>query len=76
MSLKVLGSSNDAVGIVVVSVAWVFLVDLKVAHFCMVGADSPWKDLRRSCYGLMNKKWRCESKNCLPKGPHICPGFG
>lgn len=56
MCLKVLGSPNHAVGVVVVSVAWVVLIDLEVAHFCTVGADSPWKKLRRSCYGLMSKK--------------------
>ena len=43
MSLKILGSPNHAVDVVVVSVAWVFLVDLEVAHFGTVGADSPWK---------------------------------
>lgn len=41
MSFKVLGSPNHAVGVVVVSVAWVFLVDRAVAHFCTVGADPP-----------------------------------
>lgn len=52
MPLKVLGSPNHAVGVVVVSVAWVFLVDLEVAHFRTVGADSPWKELRRVFMGL------------------------
>ena len=41
ISLKVLGSPNHAIDVVVVSDAWVCLVDLEVAHFCMVGADSP-----------------------------------
>lgn len=56
ISLKVLGSPNHTVGVIAVSVAWVILVDLDVAHFCMVGADSPWKELRRSCYRLISKK--------------------
>lgn len=56
MSFKVLGSPNHTVDVVVVSVAWVFLVDLEVAHLCTVGADSPWKKLRRHCYGLRSKK--------------------
>lgn len=56
MSLKVLGSPNHAVDVVVVSFTWVFLVGLEVAHFCTVSADSPWKELRRSCYGLVRKK--------------------
>lgn len=56
ISLKVLGSPNHAVDIVVVSATWVCLIDLEVAHSCMVGADSPWKELRSSCYGLVSKK--------------------
>lgn len=56
MSLKELGSPNHISGVVVVSIAWVFLINIDVAHFCMVGADSPWKELRRSCYGLVSKK--------------------
>lgn len=56
MSLKVLGSPNHAVDVVVVSVARVFLVDLEVVHFCTVGADSPWKELRRVFYRMISKK--------------------
>lgn len=41
MSLKVLGSPNHTVDVVAVSVTGVILVDLEVAHFCTVGADSP-----------------------------------
>lgn len=63
ISLEVLGSPDHAVDVVVVSAAWVCLVDLEVAHFCMVGADSPWKGLRGSCYGLVSKKLRFKSKN-------------
>lgn len=63
ISLKVLGSPNHTIDIVGVSAAWVCLVDLDIAHFRMVGADSPWKELRRSCYGLVSKKQRFKSKN-------------
>lgn len=63
MSLKVLRSSNHTVGIEVVSIAWIFLIDLEVAHFCTVSAESPWKELRRSCYRLTSKKQRFKSNN-------------
>lgn len=43
MCLKVLGSPNYAVDIIVVSVTGVFIIDLEVAHSGTVGADSPWK---------------------------------
>lgn len=67
MSLKVLCSSNHAVGIEVVSIAWVFLIDLEVANFCTVSAESPWKKLRKSCYRLTSKKQRLKSNNSYPK---------
>lgn len=63
ISLKVLGSRNHTVGVVVVSAAWVCLVDLDVAHSCTVGAESPWKELRRSCYWLVSKKQSFKSTN-------------
>lgn len=75
MSLKVLGSPNHAVGVVVVSVTRVVLIHLEVAHFCTVGADSPWKELRRSCYELKSRKWRFKSKNSSSKGPCTSPNL-
>lgn len=58
ISLEVLGPPDHAVDIVVISAAGVFIVHLEVAGSCMVGANSPWKESRGSCCGLINQKYR------------------
>lgn len=63
MPLEVLGPPDHAVDVVVVSAAGVFVVDRDVADSCTVHADSPWEELKKSYYGLIDEKYRFKCKN-------------